>query len=383
MAKEVELDDESREERDAELEAAFAELGSNGAIRWTVYCTGPRDKVGHCATWEDGISLERIAREFGAGEYKVRAIGEDGKMLKGGARTVKVSNNSSYERERQRLATAAPAAAPPQSMGVAELLTFMSAQNQQSMQMMQAMLQAQSSMMTAVLSKPAAPVSNGLGATDVVEMMSNMQNMFKPADASGVDTLLKGIELARSFEGGGSSDGTDFLTLAAKGLDVVSSAMKNDKDKPAQPRVRRVKIRQIREAQAKTSALAKPAKPANVQQPAEVPKGEPVNKKLEWLKAQLKGLVHQAKRDSDPELYAAVLLDNLPDDISDEEIATHFSDASAVTKLSLVNSDVGKYKDWFERFRIAVLEQMTDDGEDGEDSEDGEGEGEDGEPDHD
>lgn len=372
MAKELEIDE--TEERDAELEAAFAELGSNGAIRWTVYCMGPRDKVGHLATWEDGMSIDRIAREFGAGQYKVRALGEDGKMLKGGARTLQISSNSLYERERQKAAIA-PTVAPvaPQSMGVAELLAFMTSQNQQSMQMMQTMMQAQSNMVTAILSKP-TPVaaSNGLGAAEVVDMMSNMQTLMKPTDGgSAVDTLLKGIELAQSLGNGGSGGETDFLTLAAKGLDVVGSAIKSGQQPTQQaPRkTRRVNIKQVREVPARVanSQTPKPVQTAPQPQKVETPEEIAVRNKLEWLKRQLAALLHQAKRDSAPELYAAVMLDNLPDFITDDELLRRFNDSSAISQLAMLAPEVLKYAEWFEQFRFAVIEQLSANDEEEED----------------
>ncbi len=40
--------------------------------------------------------------------------------------------------------------------------------------------------------------------------------------------------------------------------------------------------------------------------------GDPMFQKLQWLKAQLGALLNQAARGKDPELYAEVMLDNLP-----------------------------------------------------------------------
>ena len=79
---------------------------------------------------------------------------------------------------------------------------------------------------------------------------------------------------------------------------------------------------------------------------------------MQWLKKQLAVLVYQAKRDSNPQLYAAVLLDNLPDGLSEDLIREHFGDPTAVQKLAFVNPEVSSYTEWFEEFRVAVIEQL-------------------------
>lgn len=86
-------------------------------------------------------------------------------------------------------------------------------------------------------------------------------------------------------------------------------------------------------------------------------------RQIQWLTAQVRSLVYQASRDSDPELYAAVLIDNLPDFISEDEIRSRFSDPNAIAMLEQFNPAVGNFAPWFEKFRVAVLEMLTDDDE--------------------
>jgi hypothetical protein len=75
-----------------------------------------------------------------------------------------------------------------------------------------------------------------------------------------------------------------------------------------------------------------------------------------WLKAQVGHLVVQAARGKSPELYAEVLLDNLPPFITPGEILERLKVDDALTQLAQIDERVTQYAEWFEEFRDAVLE---------------------------
>ena len=79
-------------------------------------------------------------------------------------------------------------------------------------------------------------------------------------------------------------------------------------------------------------------------------------RKLQWLRAQINGLVHQAARRSDPILYANVLCDNLPDYITEAEIIERLQAPDALAQLSQLDQRVSRYAPWFDEFRTAALE---------------------------
>ena len=89
-------------------------------------------------------------------------------------------------------------------------------------------------------------------------------------------------------------------------------------------------------------------------------------KKLQWLRAQLQALVYQARRGRDPELYAAVLIDNLPEYVTEEELHERVKAPDAVDQLALLNPDVTTLRPWFDEFREACLAILEDDGEEDE-----------------
>lgn len=80
--------------------------------------------------------------------------------------------------------------------------------------------------------------------------------------------------------------------------------------------------------------------------------------KLNWLRMQTKGLVHQAERGKNPELYAEVMLDNLPPFIAVEELRERMSADDAVAQLAFLNGDVMRHAEWFEEFRQCVLDLL-------------------------
>lgn len=365
-SKEIDLTDSATDEQEEtgdELSAVMAELGGKGILRWNIYCLAPKEKYGHVATWETGeeISLARIAKEFGAGEFRVRGFDEKGRVA--GGKNVKISTLLEAKAKRDD-----PVPTPQPGLGMMEMLTFMStmqasqqaASRDMISQMMQTQMQAmqsQTALLTAVLGR--AQPSSGLDGPALIGMMSAMKDMVKPADNNGVETLLKGLELGRSLEGNGG-DGTDFLSIAAKGLDVIGNVVKNSNAAKARPPVPHPrKPVQIRVVEPNAPLQVKPPAEQSPQPPAEQPR---MTNKIHWLKMQATALCVQASRDKDPNLYAAVFVDNIPQDIEDEEVLERFSPEDAVSQLAIVEPRVAQYAPWFEKFRLAVIEQLTDGG---------------------
>ena len=81
---------------------------------------------------------------------------------------------------------------------------------------------------------------------------------------------------------------------------------------------------------------------------------------LNWLRHQVNVLVHQAMKGGDPQLYAAVMLDNLPDFLTEEDIYQRMRSPSAVNDLAKFDPRVNQYTDWFDKFRTAVLAEFED-----------------------
>jgi hypothetical protein len=86
-----------------------------------------------------------------------------------------------------------------------------------------------------------------------------------------------------------------------------------------------------------------------------------VIQQIQFIKKQVEVLLHHAARDKNPELYAEVMLDNLPPYITPEVILQHIGADDAIAKLALLDSRVTQYAEWFEEFRQHVIAFLTPD----------------------
>lgn len=85
-----------------------------------------------------------------------------------------------------------------------------------------------------------------------------------------------------------------------------------------------------------------------------------VIRQIQWVKAQLTALVGQASRGKSAELYAEVMLDNLPPFITPDDIAERIGAPDAIAQLAKLEPRVLQHAAWFEEFRKAVNEYLTD-----------------------
>jgi len=85
------------------------------------------------------------------------------------------------------------------------------------------------------------------------------------------------------------------------------------------------------------------------------PEDPPMLKLLNWIKQQTALLCYQAARGKDPQLYADLFLDNIPQGVSLDTIYEQMEKPDAIAKLAEVNPNVLKFPEWMEAFRQAVL----------------------------
>lgn len=85
--------------------------------------------------------------------------------------------------------------------------------------------------------------------------------------------------------------------------------------------------------------------------------------KLMWIRQLTQTLIVHAIKDHSPDTYAEVVLDNLPPFITEQEILERLTPDNAVAQLARLNPQVTEYAPWFEQFRVAVLDMLSDDPE--------------------
>ena len=340
---EVELGDPEAEDAESDVIAELRGIGAGDGLRYRVSKVSgkPGEAAGYCATYDAGdLSLDAIREQFGGGKYRIRVVDMAG-QYKGNA-TVDIVGLPKIA------APSAPAAPPPQDYnGIASIIEALKKGqpapdgNNATMTLMLGMIENQGKMFQAMMTANKGP--------SVAEILAIVNAQGGGGNSkSSVDLLLEGVKLARELGGGGG--GEDSMTSVAKeGLGILGQLIEQ-RGAPA--------------AQHSAPRLPPPAAGAVAAAPVAViqPEGGNVGilEKINWLKRQTAGLVLQASRDKDPELYAEVMLDNLPPFISPQEILQRLSAADAVDQLAALNSDVLQHREWFDDFRQEVVRMLTE-----------------------
>ena len=346
---------------DADIMAALQALGGADEVKWQVTKTHPIDQAGYCATYSSAeLSLDRIREEYGAGKYRIRGLNEKNRFI-GGKNVALTHTVKKVEPVVQK---------SHDTPSFTDMIALMNQSSQRQMDMMMMMQKSQTDMLAAILGsgRANAPAYDPNAAqANMIAMMGVMKDLFKPSETGAVDMLMKGLELGREL-GGGEGGGMDWMTLAAKGLDTIKPALEAQAAAPVRanprPQPRQLVQPQPQPARLPSAPAPEPVKPPETAQPKPETEDNMNLQLVMWVKNQVKLLAYQAKRDSDPELYATVFLDNLPPEVTEEQILANFSPADALEKLSLVAPEVIEHKAWFERFRTSVIEMLTEQPED-------------------
>lgn len=352
-------------EQDDDPEAdAFAELrglGGDGEYKYTVsrVSSEPGRKPGYCRTYSLGdLSLDAIRDEFGGGKYRVRVTDQQGKYR--GMSTFDIVDLP----KPAGAANAAPAPTPQPGADLQGLAAILSAVKPASGEsgltsVLAAMIASQGEMMKAIANRQP---DKGPSITEILAII-NASN--KKDDGGSLDTLLKGIELGKSLAGGGGDD-DGMIGVARQGLELITPLLsQNAQNPPARPAA---PARQLAPPIPNATERAPVVPIPNATEVAPVaPLAQGGNVKvlqqIEWIRKQVAVLVHHAARGKDPELYAEVLLDNLPPFITPGEIMEHIGAADAVAKLAKLDERVNHYAQWFEEFRAAVVDFLQPDDE--------------------
>jgi hypothetical protein len=354
------------EEVDAE-EDAIAELRGLGAAdeyKFTVsrISSTPGKPAGYCATYGAGdLSLDAIRESFGGGKYRIRVTDAGGKYVN--MRTVEI-----VDLPRKDVATAVAAAAvQPDMQGIASLISALKPGADSGgvttlMPLLLAMMSNQTeslkTMMTAMMSAQKGP--------SITELLALVQSNKAGGDGeSAVSMLLKGLELGKELGGGEAG----MLDVAKEGLGVLSALTQQQAQRPALPApsvTPRPMLPRVAGNPAAPTLAPPAAAVANNQPEGAQPVG--VVQKINWLKGQVNVLLIQAARGKSAELYAEVMLDNLPPFITPAEMLERLQADDAIEQLTLLDGRVAQHAEWFEEFRQAVIEFLTeeDDDEEGE-----------------
>jgi len=332
---EVSLEAPADPEGDA-IAALFA-LDDSDGLRFRVHKepSKPGERRAYCNDYtRDTLSLDVIRATFGGGPYRITVYNAENQYVS--SKQVSIAELPK---------DAAPAAAP--AVDVAAILAA-SGKND-SMALMLKMFESQSSMINALLSKPAPVAPAGPTAMELVSLIKALEP--KKSDSDPIELLMRGLELGRTLGGGE----TDMLGLGMKALETLGPAIASGIEK--QNGAAALPAPAPRIASNPQPAPAAPPKPER--SPAEMD----VIRKLNWLNRLTAQLCEHAAKERNPDTYAEVCLDNLPPFITVEEIHARMSAPDAIAQLAQLNPNVTAYAPWFEEFRQAVLSMIEEEGE--------------------
>lgn len=324
-------------------------LTGEGDITFTVNRTEgkPGQPKGYCRTYSRAeLSLDAIREEFGGGKYQI--IGRNSARQYVGSRRIEIVDLPK------------PKDATPGNSQLAEIAALIN-QGKPQMDigaMMIAMMQSQAETFKAIMSKPAPVAPAGPTVMEIIAMIKAMKDDAPKDSSDPVKLLLQGLELGQKLGGGE----TGMMDLAAQGLGLLQPLIeKQASAPPAQPARPRIEARVTPiPAHAGPPPAAEPIPahtgPAPTTQPLT---GDPMLRQLQWLNAMLRVQLNNAARQKDPELYAEVMLDNLPDFITEDELMARLNQPDAIDQLAQLNPDVLKFRPWFEQFRQACIELLT------------------------
>lgn len=336
-----EVEDEMEESLALDLQAVLAELGDTGQLTVQLIKTHPKEEAGVCSTYSGAeLSLDRVREEFGAGKYKLLVRGPTGRIA-------------------TRKQVSIVAKKVPQGPNVTELADLLkkqqSGEGSNNTLLLMKMLEMQSQTMIAAMNRPLPPVHTppSFGPAEMVTMMTGLASIMKPSSVeSPIDAMLKGVDLVRKIRGDDDGGGDSVVSVVSKGLDMAASMLNGAQNStPAPPASRTVSARVIDTPTAIAPASTEPAEPA----PPDV-----LAVKLAWLKEWTRRLVDKARADRDPELYADVFLDELPEFVTATDLDGALRDAGWLTQLTLMNPNVADHSEWFAHFRGCVVERLDE-----------------------
>lgn len=275
---------------------------------------------GDAATTLSGIHV-RLLDDYGSGTYRVRIL----------------KNNRLWKRfdiTVEKAAVRAEVSRAPDMSGGLEALARALSEN----------AVRQNALLERLLNERNAPqISLPTAAPNIMEMFTQFSTVFAnmrqttPDATSLIEVFKLGLETSK--EHGSERGEKGIFDLVSDALPLLTEIIsQRGANQPPIPQPSQVPV-PSRPQLAAVNTNPNP-RPANVE-------NEPLAKVRFWLKF----LVEHAQKDSDPSLYADILIDNLP-----EAYLPQFLVPGIFEQLKTVAPEISPYKEWFEK----VLAEMRE-----------------------
>jgi hypothetical protein len=208
----------------------------------------------------------------------------------------------------------------------------------------------------------------GPSLADLSTAMVNMKTLSEPKESGGtVDTVLKVFEAAQSMMG----DKEDSGKPGSSWIDVIRDLIKSAPDaiKPM------LEARMAAMQAARGGAAPVQQNPPQIQntkpiQPASQPAPTPpkdanmLEMFMPLIKVNLAKVAGWAEKNRDPEIYADVLVDELPDNFGSyiplSDVLNYLNHAQWFENIVSIEPRLSGHRDWCDECRLAVIEIMKE-----------------------
>lgn len=326
---------EMEETEDMALSNLLATLGGDVESSVYIYREGPgghRDVTYLTECPPDEFSMARLQDEFNGGNFRIH-VRSEGRIMAN--KPIRVAPRPTAQNNQSLLA-------PVQSQindlaGIVKQLAVLVADSRQPQAIQQPQAQSRKEMLE-----------------EFLMMKDLMGGGPPPRQVDPFDQMTKVLELSKtvsSMSGGGGGDAPDALSVIMKGMEVFGKplaeaaaaqrlAMAGAMQNPIDPRQISLPLDQ----------QPIPAQPAQTEATTE-------SNDMMQLQFYLSYLVGKAKGNSDPVIYAGLMVDNM----TDEQINALLLPADWFEKLCGINKEASAFREWFSEMRQVALEMLTDD----------------------
>jgi hypothetical protein len=341
-----EFEDEGTD--DADEIRALSELDGSGDVRWNIHRTMPASGAGWVGVLSTSeLSLERIAQEFGVGRYRVKGSRPNGTIA--GQRTITIAQVP------RALQAPSVASAPAAPTGVQDFITLMEAKDKERSANMLQWAAIIGPIATAML--PAMFGNKGPTLQDLTATLVNMKQLNGGSESqlSKIEELAKLVEVVQGI-GGDGGKGSGWADIVRDGIktvgDVLPALASRIPGFMPPPQVALTPPAPV--------VISQSSDPAARPRPqVQAKNGDPMMQLLGWLKEQCAGLAHQASLNKDPNLYADVVLDNLPE-VDPTMLRNMLGAPDWWATLCQFSPNVQPYPQWFAECREALVKGLDE-----------------------
>lgn len=279
--------------------------------------------------------MDRVKEEYGGGKYEA-AVFKNGKLFR------KFNFNIANPRVNSVIKNSASE--------FANIVAMMGKQQETQFAQLKELVLSQKS--------PAQSFNMMEMMTGMVTLMVQMKNLMpSTGNSNNIDLLLKGMEIMKDFGGGGGGGETTMMDvfkelikspLLEKAIEGVStvvpqSAIANNPVIKKPPSISQSSNHQSNNSQSNNSQPS--------QGNANMPNVNPV------IKGYVNQLIQKAERNSDPALYAAFILDNVPENLVKEYLMRE----DLMDFIISINPNAAKHSEWFNELKNELTEILLED----------------------